>query len=136
MANSEKCSVGTEAANDALNAIVNKALGYPKRGTPVGGGIFPVIPETWDGQGPVPFGWTKQAVAVYVASATDSALPMPDDVVAQLQAGPAQARLSGAEKGLLTTAIAGRAVKDLETGGYSPKANAVQVAAEKTGKDG
>lgn len=135
MANTEKCATGPEATNDALNAIVNKALGYPKKGTRVGGGIFPTISESWDGQGEAPFGWTKQATAVYVVSALDTALPLPDDLVAQLQAGPAQAALSGPEKATLNAAIATRTVKDLEAGGYRPKANPALGAGEKA-KDG
>lgn len=126
MANLQKSCLGTEAANDALNAIVSKALEHPKRGSYVGGGpTTAIMAPTWDGQGPCPWGWTKQVVANYVASALDSALPIPDDLAALLQGPPAQANLSGAEKGALTAAIAARAVVDLDAGGKVPKAEAV-----------
>ena len=43
---------GTEVVQDRL-------LGYPLRGTPVTGGIHGPIPETWDGNGAVPPGWSS-----------------------------------------------------------------------------
>lgn len=128
MANSQKCVQATEAGNDALNAIVNKALGYPRRGTRAGGGIHVDAPPTWDGQGACPSGWTKQAVANYVASPADAALPLPDTLVTELQKGPAQALLSGAEQTTLAVAIAGRVTVDLDAGGRVPKASAVAQA--------
>jgi len=128
MANNQKCAQGAEATNDALLLVVNKALGYPKPpvwiGTPP-----PGVVQSWDGQGPTPIGWTKQPVANYVASALDSALPLPDALVAQLQAGPAQALLSAAEQLTLATAIVARVTVDLDAGGYIPKASAVAQAA-------
>ncbi len=130
MANVQKCAQGLEATNDALNAIVNKALGYPKIGTRLGGGIHVPMPPTWDGQGATPPGWTKQVVANYVASALDSALPLPDALVAQLQAGPAQALLSAAEQLTLATAIAARVTVDLDAGGRVPKPTATVEEAE------
>lgn len=91
-----------------LRAIVDKALGYPRKGTHVGGGRHVTMPATWDGTGATPPGWAKSAADVWVASASDAVLPLPDDVVAELQAAPAQARLSAAEKTTLSSAIAGR----------------------------
>lgn len=129
MANLQKCAQGLEATNDALNIIVNKALGFPRVGNHVGGGLHVNMPPTWDGQGACPQGWTKQMIANYVASALDSALPITDGLAAQLQAGPAQALLSAAEQLTLATAIAGRATVDLDVGGYTPKASAVAQAA-------
>ena len=132
MANNQKCAQGTEAANDAINAIINKALVYPKIGTHIGSGVHVNMPPTWDGQGATPPGWSKQAVANYVASPTDAALPIPDTLAALLQAPPAQANLTGAEKGQLTAAINGRVTVDLDVGGYVPKASAASLAAFET----
>lgn len=122
MANLQKAVQGTEAANDSLNAIVNKALAHPKVGSHIGGGAHVNMPPTWDGTGQTPPGWTKQAIANYVASPTTAALPISDALAAQLQAAPAQALLSAPEQATLAAAIAGRVVVDLDAGGLVPKA--------------
>lgn len=131
MANVTKAAQGTEVANDALNPIVSKAMGLPKVGTHIGGGTHVTMPSTWDGQGAIPPGWTKQAVAVYVASALDTALPLPDSLVSILQGGPAQSLLTAPEIATLAAAISGRVTVDLDAG-YVPKANAAQAAANRT----
>ena len=43
---------GTEDAQDKL-------LEYPRRGVMADGQPNPKIPATWDGTGPVPFGWSS-----------------------------------------------------------------------------
>lgn len=113
---------------DAARAIIDKALGYPKPGEQRGGGIHVPMPPTWDGTGPTPPGWTKNATAVWVASATDAALPLSDAVAAELQKPEAQARLAPAERTALSVAIAGRA--DVELSGRLSKAEAVQAEAK------
>lgn len=118
----QRCARGTEANNDALVAIMGKALGLPRRGTYSGGAV--VIQETWDGTGPTPLGWTSHASTNLVASAQSSAVPIPDDMAAQLQQASALDRLSGPERGALLAAIAARLDTDTETGGYVPKARA------------
>lgn len=130
----DKSATGTEAEMDAVCAIIDKALGFPRAGTHVGGGIHVPMPETWDGQGPTPPGWTKRATTPWVASATDAAVPLSDAMAIDLQRAGAQARLTGPERATLATAIAGRS--QVELNGRTPKANAVQGAAEKAGKDG
>lgn len=129
MANIQKCAQGVEATNDALSAIVSKALAYPKPGAHVGGGIHVNMPATWDGQGATPIGWTKQPVANWVASPVDSAVPISDALAAQLQAGPAQALLSGAEQATLAAALLARTSIDLEAGNYLQKASAAATQA-------
>jgi hypothetical protein len=57
----EKCLVGTLAEMQEAQRIVDKALGYPKKGRHVGGGKHTPIQEEWDGVGEVPPGWTKTA---------------------------------------------------------------------------
>lgn len=130
----DKSATGTEAQMDALRATVDKALGFPRSGRHVGGGIHVPMPDTWDGQGPTPPGWTKNATAVWVASATDAAVPLSDDMATELQKPESQARLTAPERATVTAAIAGRS--DVELNGRTPKANAAQGAAGKTGKDG
>lgn len=119
---------------DALVATIDKALGYPKPGVRVGGGIHVPMPDTWDGTGPTPPGWTKSASAVWVASPTDAAVPLSDSVAAELQRPDSQARLTGSERAAIAVAIAGRS--DIELGDRTPKAKAVQGAAEKAKADG
>jgi hypothetical protein len=119
---------------DALCVIIDKALGFPRAGTPVGGGIHVPMPQTWDGQGATPLGWTKRATAVWVASASDAAVPLSDQMAAELQGATAQARLTAQERTTLAAAIAGRTQVELEN--RSPKANAAQGATEETRKDG
>ncbi len=136
MANLQKSVSATEASNDALNAIVSKALGYPVIGVNIGNGPHVAMPPTWNGSGQCPPGWTKQAIANYVASPASAALPIPDTLATQLQAGPAQARLTGPEQATLAAAIAGRSLVDLDVGGLLPKASAAaKVALEADVKD-
>ena len=128
MANLQKSVKATEASNDALNAVVSKALGYPRAPVWVGGGNR-AVPQAWDGQGQPPIGYTKQAVANYVASPADSSLPIDDTLAAQLQAAPAQALLSAGEKTTLSAALAARVLVDLDAAG-TPKVLSIAVAAE------
>lgn len=119
---------------DALVVTIDKALGYPKPGVRVGGGIHVPMPDTWDGTGATPPGWTKSASAVWVASPTDAAVPLSDALAAELQSPEAQAKLTGPERAAVATAIAGRS--NVELNDKTPKAKAVQVAAEKAKTDG
>jgi hypothetical protein len=130
----DKSATGTESEMDAVRVVIDKALGFPKAGQHVGSGIHVPMPQTWDGQGPTPPGWTKSASSVWVASATDAAIPLSDALAAELQGAPAQARLTGSERATLATAIAGRSQVELD--GRTPKASAAQGAAGKAGQDG
>lgn len=127
MAN-QKCAAGSDATCDALQAIVNKALGYPKIGVHVGGGLHVVMPPTWDGQGAVPAGWTKSAVPVWMKDALTSWVPIPDTQATVLQGAPAQALLSAGEQTTLAAAIAARVTIDPEAQGAGPKVSAVAAA--------
>lgn len=129
MASVQKCALGLESVNDALSSIVNKALGYPRKGAHVGGGIHVPMPESWDGQGVCPPGWTKQASSNWVASALDSALPLPDVLANELQLPSNLSRISALEQATLLAALAARTNVDLEAG-YVPKASAAVQAAK------
>jgi hypothetical protein len=129
-----KTAAGTEAQMDALRVIVDKALGYPRKGTHVGSGPHVPMPETWDGTGPTPPGWAKSATVPWVTNASNVVLPLPDDLAAELQSAPAQARLSASERTTVANAIASRGQTVLD--GRTPKANAAQGAAEQVRRDG
>lgn len=55
----ERCITGTASEIAAAQAAADKLLGYPKKGTHIGGGIHVPMPDTWDGTGPTPPGWLK-----------------------------------------------------------------------------
>lgn len=118
-----KSTTGTEASMDALSATIDKALDFPRVGIHVGAGPHVTMPLTWNGQGATPLGWTRRATTVWVTSATDCALPLPDEMAALLQGEPAQSRLTPQERATITAAIASRSQVNLE--GRSPKVDAV-----------
>jgi hypothetical protein len=129
MANTQKCHAGTEATEDSLLAILNKAFGYPVRGVHIGPGRHVSMPFNWDGKGETPPGWTRDVTLNYVASASDAAVAFPDSLATAVQQPGPQSKLTPGEQGQLTAAINSRAVKDLEAGGYSPKANQATAGA-------
>jgi hypothetical protein len=47
------------AARDAIANILDKAWLYPSRGVHHGRGPHVPMPESWNGVGPVPIGWTS-----------------------------------------------------------------------------
>lgn len=49
----------TEALARETERALDKLLGGPKKGVRVGGGIHVPMPDSWDGTGPVPIGWTS-----------------------------------------------------------------------------
>lgn len=130
----QKCAQGTELTNDALLAILGKALALPRKGTHVGSGLHVTMPDNWNGSGETPPGWTKRASTNWVISALSSALPISDSMATELQKPESLALLSAAEQTTLVTAIAARVNVDIEIGGYLPKANAAAQAAEKAPK--
>lgn len=88
--------VGAGAANrSAIASVCDKAYGLPRRGRNVGGGVHVSSPQTWDGNGTVPPGWTS-----FKASLDDGAVFFPDEPetstkLARLTAGE-QAQLAAA----------------------------------------
>lgn len=115
-----KSAAGTEAEMSALQVVIDKALGFPRKGTHVGGrGVYVNMPDTWDGTGPTPPGWAASATVPWVATPLDAVLPLPDDIAAELQAVPVQARLSASERLSISSAIASRPAVVLD--GRTPK---------------
>ena len=98
----------TPGNSASSRALIDKALGMPRRGINVGGGRHAPVPLTWDGQGPTPPGWTKSATDEFVAADTSLALKMPAKVVAALALPESQARLTAGERGQLTALLATR----------------------------
>ena len=131
MANNQKTVQSAEATNDALLLVVNKALGYPRKGVQIGAGPHAAIQETWDGTGARPYGWTAKAVDNWVVSAGESHVPISDALATELQLPASQARLNVAERATLSAALVVRGVVDLEAKVALPKVSA--AAATKAG---
>jgi hypothetical protein len=121
-----KTAAGTEAQMLALQATIDKALGYPRKGVSIGTILRLDVPDTWDGTGPTPLGWTKSATIPWVNSAADAVLPLPDDLAAELQVAPAQARLTGLERAAVSGAISSRGSTVLD--GRTPKEPPIRLA--------
>jgi hypothetical protein len=110
----QKFSTGTEAQADALQAAMNKGLGYPLVGTHIGGGLHVTMPASWNGTGSCPPGWTKHVVGVWRLDALNAGVPIADVLAALLQSAPVQALLSAPEQTALAAAIAARVSQDLD----------------------
>jgi len=109
-----KAVLGSEAVCRAVAATVDKALGYPIKGRPVGPGQVIQIQDTWDGTGPTPLGWTKTHEDVLAENSADAAYPVSDDVHALVVSS---GRISAAERLAFTSASAGRLDVDASNGG-------------------
>jgi hypothetical protein len=59
----ERCLTGSPEEMLTAQRAIDKALGYPRKGLRVGGGRHVPMPETWDGTGECPPGWTATASA-------------------------------------------------------------------------
>lgn len=89
---------GTFTAREALAVVLDKAHELPARGTHVGAlaSAGPIIPGAWDGNGPVPFGWSS-----FKAHRTDEFVWLPEPETASKLA-----RLTPQERALLAQARA------------------------------
>lgn len=105
----------TEPNADSLLATVDKALGNPRRGVHIGGGMHCDMPDTWDGTGATPPGWTRSQFEEYKLSASDTWLPLDDATLIAVQSS---ILATAAEKAAVTAAAASRVdVSDLSDGG-------------------
>lgn len=129
-----KVILGTEVTLDAVRLLLDVAMGYPRKGMHLGGGRHVDMPDTWDGQGATPPGWTKHACAMYVGGALDAALQLDDD---QLSASQASASLSALEKSQILTLSLGRVTTNDPGNGDTrpPKANGAATRGEVAAKD-
>lgn len=123
-----KCTApSTEAAADALLAVIDLAYGYPKRGTQASPGLHATIAPSWNGTGECPPGWTAHQEQIWVASAADAIVTLSDST----STFAASSSLSGPQKAQIATASAGRSDIPNPASGRTPKAEAVQATAEK-----
>lgn len=100
-----KCLLGTDAALSPVATAVNAALGYPKKGSHIGGGIHVNMPPTWDGTGPTPPGWTSKHQALFENGLADACYPLDDATVAAVAAS---ATAQAADKSLVASVVASR----------------------------
>lgn len=56
--------VTTRSEATSVAQTQDKLLGYPLRGTRIGGGVHVTMPETWDGTGACPPGWSSHVASV------------------------------------------------------------------------
>ncbi len=115
----ELCMVGTEAELTQALAAVDKAMGFPSKGARAGRGHRRAVPDTWDGTGPCPPGWTATASRLLVKTANDAALPI-GDFAAEL---PSKlAALTTAERAVVESKLSTAEPRDMKDSSYTPKA--------------
>ncbi len=127
MTRPRKVVIAALATNEGLRGLIDKALGFPKRGVQVGIGPHVNMPLTWDGNGPTPPGWSKTAVDLHTGP-LNSALELPDQIMAMVNGPEAQSRLSGPERAQIAQASASRVTIDLPGQGYAPPSANASVA--------
>lgn len=115
----ELCITGTETELEAARASIDKALSLPQKGTHVGGGRHVTMPDTWDGTGACPPGWTGTSSLVRVKTATDAILPVGDYVAALDQ--NALSKLTTQEKTDLQTKLSTAVQKDVKDAAFVAK---------------
>lgn len=99
---------GTLANCQQLNVIQNKMQGLPLKGRHVGGGVHVPMPDTWDGTGATPPGWTAYGQSSMVQATVNSYVAELDPIT---QDSTAVAALSPADKTTLTTVLAAGTVQ-------------------------
>jgi len=85
-----------------LVTAADRVEGYPRRGTDKRG--RPVGPESWDGTGPTPLGWTKTASAARLRDDGTCAVRLPVDIADRAVAAGLGTE---ADRAALVTALAG-----------------------------
>lgn len=95
--------ITTEADARATQAAQDKLLGYPARGTHVGAGVHVPMPDTWDGTGDCPPGWTATHARVEKHPARDEwAVELHPDLPGEVTRNGG--RLTAGERGQLLAA--------------------------------
>lgn len=98
--------VSTSQANaQALEQQLDKLLGLPLKGTHVGGGLHVDMPDTWNGSGKVPPGWSSYLGSSFKHPTLSqwATLLDPNLAAALLDSGKTS-KLSGAELAALQAA--------------------------------
>lgn len=91
-----------------LKTIVDKALNLPTKGQHIGNGPHVPMPETWDGIGETPLGWTKTSFDVTEETAQD--FKVDEKLLQEVQKPERQAKLSAQEVIKLESLTAAEAV--------------------------
>lgn len=100
----------TEALARETERNQDKLLQYPKKGTRVGGGKHVPMPDTWDGIGPVPPGWTSYlGSSVKHPTLPTWSTPIEPEVTAAMANGR-RARLTALEQTKMTADLAAAVV--------------------------
>lgn len=99
---------GTLTNCQQLNAVQNKLQGLPLKGVHFGGGVHVAMPDTWDGTGAIPPGWTAYGQGSMVQTAPTTYVAELD---ARTQDSTVVATLSTADKTTLTTVLAAGTVQ-------------------------
>lgn len=92
---------------EEMRAVLDKVLGYPRRGVHVGGGIHVPMPDEWDGQGETPLGWTRTVGEPFLDVEGKLLLEV-SDRTAQEVAEADTSKLSPGEQARLQAALARR----------------------------
>ncbi len=116
---SDAILVADMAEAEAMQATINKAMGYPMRGTHIGDGRHVDMPEEWDGKGDPPPGWCKNYAEIYDAESKQPAIPIAENDAAWLLSK--LYLLDQQESAALSEALASRARIDIEADGYKPR---------------
>lgn len=93
---------GTKTDCLTLATLANKTAGFPLRGHHIGPGPHVPMPDTWDGKGEVPPGWTAYSDQSIEVSADGKAFDIPIDPTLDATSD----KLSIAEKTTLTAVLA------------------------------
>ncbi len=106
----------TAVASSGIEQLQDKLLGLPLKGTRVGGGIHVPMPDSWNGSGAVPPGWTS-----YLGSTrkhpTNSQWATPIDPAAAAALSDARAsRLTAGERTTLQSAVTGATALSVDWG--------------------
>jgi hypothetical protein len=101
----------TEPAAVELEQLEDKLLSLPAKGVHIGGGIHVPMPDTWDGNGKPPMGWTSyRTSSIKHPTLAQWATPM-DAKVSTALVGPDASKLTAAEKTKLAAADGAAVVK-------------------------
>jgi hypothetical protein len=96
----------TQPAAAELEQLEDKLLSYPAKGVPIGRGIHVPMPDTWDGNGKPPMGWTSyRTSSLKHPTLSQWATPL-DEKVSTALAGTDASKLTAAEKTKLAAADA------------------------------
>lgn len=96
---------GTQADCATIRAARDKLIGPPTKGVQIGGGIHVPMPQTWDGKGDVPIGWTGYQGEKLVSGQTWTVDPGGEQCDAALKTPDADVKLTTQEKTLLQEAV-------------------------------